>query len=93
MDTKKSWANRVLDRMYLPGESIPRQTILELCGDGRIMIENHSGVTVYTACRIQVRVSFGEVAVVGAHLQLCMMRHQQLYIRGKIEEILIIREG
>lgn len=93
MRSEKSWTHWMLERMQLPGETLPRQPILELCGDSRVLIENHGGVTVYTPDRIQVRVRFGQLAVTGANLRLCRMQNQQLFIRGQIDEVIVLREG
>lgn len=91
MKKERPFGHWMLDRMQLPGESLPRQTILELCGDGRVLIENHGGVTMYSPQRIQVKVCFGELAVTGSDLHLCRMQNQQMIIRGKIGEILVLR--
>lgn len=92
MRSEGSLANWMLERMRLPGETLPRQTILELFGAGRVLIENHGGVTLYTTDRIQVRVCFGQLAVTGSNLRLCRMQNQQLFIRGQIDGITVIRE-
>ncbi len=91
MKSEKSWIQRWSKTVQPQAESLPLQPILELCGDCRILIENHTGVTVYEPQRIQVRVKFGEYAILGADLRLCKMQDHQLVILGRIEEILVIR--
>lgn len=91
MKPEKSWIHKWSKTAQLQGENLPLQPILELCGDSRVLIENHTGVTVYEPQRIQVRVRFGELAVIGSNLRLCRMLDHQLVIQGRIEEILVIR--
>ena len=91
MEKKPSWTQRLSQSLQMEEESLPRQPILELCGDSRVLIENHAGITEYGPERIQVQVRFGAVAVVGTDLRLCKMGEHQLVIRGRIEEICVIR--
>lgn len=72
-------------------DTVPLQPILELFADRRILIENHRGVSVYEPECIQIRVSFGELAIEGEHLQICRMQNHQLVIRGRIEGIRVLR--
>ena len=43
----------------LLSEAIPGLSLTEIIGDGRLLIENHKGVTVYSVNEIHVKVSFG----------------------------------
>ena len=72
-------------------ETLPLQPILELCGEGRVLIENHSGVTEYCPEKIAVRVGFGQVEIDGTNLRLCHMQGAQLVILGRIDRISVIR--
>ncbi len=91
MKKQKSFAQRLIEDMDLPGENLPRQPLLELCGDRRILIENHGGVTEYGKERIQVRVRYGAISVSGDELRLCRMSGQQLVIMGKIDTVTVLR--
>lgn len=91
MKQKLSWANRVWQGMELWGESAPLQSVLELCGDGRLLIENHFGVSEYTVERICVKVRFGQILISGCGLKLRRMQGQVLVITGRIEQISVIR--
>ncbi len=88
---KQSILQRLAERADLPGEGLPRQPLLELLGDGRVLIENHQGILEYGSCRIQVRVSYGSLQICGENLQLCRMQGNLLVISGKIQEILLVR--
>lgn len=82
------WLAEDLD---LPGETAPGQTLTELVGDRRVLIEKHGGVTRYSGCRIDVKVSFGHLAIFGTGLELARMTREQLVITGCIESINLIR--
>lgn len=91
MKQNKSFAQRFVDGVDLPGESLPRQPLLELCGDKRVLIENHGGVMEYGMEKIQVRVKYGAICICGSGLRLCRMSGQQLVITGKIETVNVLR--
>lgn len=80
---------RMMDRLAsitdLPGEPIPGQTLVELCGTGRVLIEHHKGVTEYGESLIRVKVKFGSICVMGSSLELKHMTRGQLVISGCIE--------
>lgn len=77
----------------LAGEPIPGQSLVELSGDCRILIENHSGVIEYSRERIGVSVKFGQVIICGCGLELCRMTQEQLIIRGRIDTISLTRRN
>lgn len=82
---------QLMERLDLTDEVLPRQPLVELCADRRVLIENHGGVTEYGTEKIAVSVRFGYVTVCGAGLKLCRMTAQQLVITGRIDEIRLIR--
>lgn len=84
-------AQEILLRADLAGESLPKQPIVELCADRRVLIENHGGVIEYGPQRIQVRVKFGAICIEGDQLRLCSMTGPQLVIMGSIDRIGIVR--
>lgn len=75
----------------LAGEPIPGQSLVELSGDCRVLIENHCGVIEYSQERIGIGVKFGQVTVCGCGLELCRMTREQLIICGRIDTISLIR--
>ena len=88
---KNSWMRGLLDGADLLEETLPRQPLVELLGDRRVLIENHCGVTEYGAERICVRVSYGHVGVTGCGLHLGHMSRQRLVIMGTIHAIEVQR--
>ena len=76
----------------LAGEPLPGQSLVELAGDSRVLIENHHGVVEYSPCRIGAAVRFGRVLVCGHCLELVQMTREQLVITGKVESITLIRK-
>lgn len=85
---------RFLDRLDLPEEPGFGETLVEVTGHRRVLIENHRGVTQYGSCRICVKVKFGCVSIMGGGLELTLMTKDQLIISGCIETLqLERREG
>ena len=82
------------DRLELPGEALPGQPLVEIAGDGRVLIENHRGVREYSRERIGVKVKYGLVQICGSCLELRCMTWEQLVISGRIDMVqLKRREG
>lgn len=67
------------------------QTIVEILGDRRILIENHRGVVTYSKEKILVKVKYGTVSVCGRNLELTSMTKDQLVIFGNIQCISLHR--
>ena len=85
MKRGEGWIYRFTDRMNLPAESIPGVPLVEICGDRRVLIENHMGVTQYTRNLICVKVSYGILSVQGKQLELARMNRDQLVICGRVD--------
>lgn len=81
-----------LERASLPDETLPKQTLIELCSDSRVLIEHHQGVAAYTNETIIVRLKNGGVCVTGFDLKLCRISGPQLIIVGKIRKIEFLKE-
>ena len=90
---KQDLLSRLTEDLELPGEILPGQSLVELVGDSRVLVENHRGVTEYSRCRIGATVSFGRVLVCGENLELARMTQRQLVITGRVEGVSLVRRG
>lgn len=93
MGAKRSLFEYMFDRMALEEEPTPVQSVVELLGDNRVLIENHKGVKQYSAEMIQIGVSFGCIAVFGCNLRLRLMTAEKLVIMGQIRKIEVLQGG
>lgn len=91
MGNRKSVLQHILDRSDLMDEAMPGKPLIELIGDGRLLIENHYGITEYSLTRICVRVSYGGVIVAGCNLRLRQMSSRKLLICGRIDGVELLR--
>ena len=91
MGRGRNFLERLAEESDLVMEPLPGQPIVELAGDGRVLIENHHGVKAYGREKILVRVKYGYVCVCGCGLELHRMTREQLVIRGKIDGISLQR--
>lgn len=82
-----------MDRLDLPDEPMPAQTLAEIVGNSRVLIEHHNGVTQYGSSMICVKVKFGNICVLGQNLRLVQMTTQQLIISGCIDCVKLERVG
>lgn len=79
------------ERFALPGESLPGQVLVELTGDGRVLIENHRGIREYSREKIGIHVNYGTVQICGSCLEVRCMTGAVLVICGKIDGITLVR--
>lgn len=91
MGEKRSVLRQLLDEAGLEDEALPTQCVVELLGEGRVLIENHKGVIEYGSEAIAARAEFGSVRIVGVNLRLRLMTAQKLVIVGKIDAIALER--
>ena len=88
---QEHWMERLADRMELTGEPLPGQSLVELAGDRRVLVEQHKGICQYSPQCITVKVSYGELIVKGKGLQILRMAKEQLVIKGCIDCVCITR--
>ena len=79
--------DKISDRLDMPGEAVPGQSVLELLGGNQVLIEGHKGVSQYGPDMIGVKLRFGMVCIHGCGLELTHMTRSQLVIRGSINTI------
>jgi sporulation protein YqfC len=81
----------LLDRLDLPGETLPGQVIVEIAGENRVLIEQHRGIREYTRERISVCVRYGMLEICGQGLELRSMSREQLIVCGQIDSVTLRR--
>lgn len=84
---KQSISQHILQSMGLQDEALPWQTVVEILGTERVLVENHCGVTEYDTNCVMVQGKDGLICVYGRNLRLSRMMRQQLIICGQIEQI------
>lgn len=69
------------------------QTIIEIAGERRVLIENHMGVVTYGKERIVIKVKYGHISVCGYGLEILCMSKEQIVILGDIQSVSLQRRG
>lgn len=82
---------QIVRGMDLNTEPLPTFPLVEIVGDHRILIENHCGVTKYSCNEICARVKFGCISICGSSLQLALMTKYRLIVKGRIDNVQLIR--
>ena len=85
-----SWIRRIVDNAELMDEILPGQTVIELLGEGRVLIEGHGGILAYSDEEVRAKVSYGVVETVGCNLKLSYMDDTKLIISGKITTVHLV---
>ena len=81
---KFNWMRQVADHAELMDEVVPGQPVVELLGEGRVLIEGHRGVSAYSDQEIEVKTRLGVVRISGCNLKLTNMSTYRLVISGSI---------
>lgn len=93
MKRRSGWIERLAEQTDMHDELFPAQPLVELLGDGRVLIEHHKGVTAYGRNEICVRMKYGTLQICGCSLELSQMSAHQLVITGRIDGMKIERGG
>lgn len=91
MGKRGNWMERLTEGLDAAEVATPGQPLVEICGERRVLIEHHRGVSRYGRDLICVRVRYGEVALRGSGLELANMTRDQLVVCGKIHSVTLIR--
>lgn len=75
----------------LQAQPIPGNTIVEILGDSRVLVERHSGITSFSEMAVCIKTSYGNVQVSGNGLKIVCVSKDQLVIIGCINTVSIIR--
>ena len=92
MGTDGTWKERLLQQLSALPEPIPGMPLVEIAGQGRVLIENHRGVCCYGREEIRIRVNYGEITVRGCGLTLSRMSREAVVIKGRIDCVRLHRE-
>ena len=88
----KEVIGRVAEAALRTSEMLSKQPLLELCGDHRVLVENHNGIGDFSAGRIDIKTKFGLYSIDGLDLEICRMTAEQIVISGEIDTITLFRE-
>lgn len=80
----KEFLEHLASERELDSEVMPGQSLVEIYGSQRVLIEHHMGVMQYCTGEICVKVRNGTICVAGSNLELVRMTHEQLVIIGNI---------
>ena len=86
-----SWMRQIFDYTELADEALPGQTVIELIGEGRVLIEGHGGILAYSDEEIYTKVGYGVAKIVGCNLKLSYMDDYKLVIAGSIMAVHLAR--
>lgn len=91
MDRRKGFWEKISEQTDLPDEIFPGESVVEMVGDRRILVENHRGVTEYGCQRICIRLRCGTLIVTGCDLALSRMTKHLLVITGIVDSVCLQR--
>ena len=92
MGNSGNWREQLREYMARSPEPVPGMPLVEIAGQGRVLIENHRGVCCCGREQMRIRVSYGEIAVSGHRLELARMSREAVVITGRIDSVTLHRE-
>ncbi|MBU9712058.1 sporulation protein YqfC [Evansella tamaricis] len=90
---KKRMRQWMTEQMDLPADvmmDLPRVTLI---GNFHIYIENHKGVIRFTKEELRLRLTEGELLVVGSNFVIKNILPEEMLLEGVIQDIRFIKEG
>ena len=88
-----SWMRRIIDHAELEDEILPGQTLIEIIGEGRVLIEGHGGVSAYSEECVSVKVRYGVARICGCNLKLSYMSSIRLVVSGDVSTVHLLRRN
>lgn len=93
MALKHQWIRHAADRAELVDEVLPGQTVVEVIGEGRVLVEGHDGVSEYSDQEICIKVGYGVVKITGCNLKLTVIDKYKLVVSGVVRIIELMRRS
>lgn len=90
---EKGFLDRITNGLGLPAEVTPGNSLVELIGDRRVLVEQHRGICVYGSNEVVVKIPLGKLHICGNGLVLQCVTRQRLIICGQIDSVAIGREA
>lgn len=91
MRKEHSLWNQIKEQTLHSTDAALFQSIIEVVGDHRVLIENHSGIITYGKEKVIAQVHYGSVCICGSTLEIAHITKEQLVIHGNIQSISLHR--
>jgi sporulation protein YqfC len=85
------WNGRIEKMMNRLDEPVPGETLVELYGGRRVLIEHHRGIIAYCREKIQIRGKHHVLCIQGSCMEISRMSADVLVVSGKIDGIFLVR--
>ena len=67
--------------------------MVEVIGEGRVLVEGHDGVLEYSDFEIGVKTGYGVVKIGGSNLKLTIVDKNRLVIAGVVQYVELLRRA
>ena len=84
---KRNVSNRLAESTDLAMVPTPTQSLVEIYGDCRVLIENHLGISEYSRQVVSVFTKSGILSVSGLRLRIALMTKNRMVICGQIHGV------
>ena len=77
--------------LEVPKEAAFSLPLITMVGNNDIMIENHLGISEYTAEHIKIKTSAGNISIFGNMLTIKMISADNIEIKGKVDKLEVMK--
>lgn len=87
MRRQKGFLHSLAHKLDIPQDivlDLPRITML---GNKQVLIENHKGIIEYTSTLVRIKLSQGELVIIGTQLLLGNLQAEQILVEGVVGEV------
>ena len=64
-----------------------RDPLVEICGRGRVLVENHCGILTYGTEEIRINGRLGAICISGHELEIVKICREKLVVSGVIDSV------
>ena len=89
---KYALTRMIAENADLHTEPIPGESIVEIYGTNRVLVENHRGISQCTRDEITVRMKKGDIMIFGSCLKIALMSRERVVVCGNISGVLLKKE-
>lgn len=84
--------SRLADNLEIPNDAFSDNFDLRMHGNKKVIIENHSGITVYENDEIGIKTNEQNILIKGSKFKIEEINSFKVIIKGEIKEIIFSKE-
>ncbi len=84
--------SKLADDLEIPNDAFSDNFDLRMHGNKKVIIENHSGITVYENDQVGIKTIESNILIKGSKFKIEEINNYNVIIRGNVEEIIFSKK-